>query len=109
MIIAEYRNYAVSSERRERDRDLWDKFWKDKNGKTVIYQHPNVFIIAWAVLDLVAIFVPSKNVTNIAYAAATVALVLWALLEIFRGVNYFRRLLGAVVLLMAVAMIFRVL
>jgi hypothetical protein len=60
------------------------------------------------VLDVVAIFAPGKRVSDYAWTAGAAALIIWSLLEIFRGVNYFRRVLGLVVLLVTVASIFKV-
>ena len=74
----------------------------------VIYQTPNALIIAWAVLDLVAIFAPSKKVANAAWAIGSAALIIWALLEIVRGANYFRRAFGLLILLIVVGSIFKI-
>jgi hypothetical protein len=99
---------ATAQARRAPDRSLWDKLWLDWQGNVVIYQRPNVWIIAWAVLDIVAIFAPSKHTASIAWSLGSAALIIWALLEIARGVNYFRRALGLLVLLMAVGSIFKI-
>lgn len=85
-----------------------DRIWKDKRGRVVIYQRPNIWLIAWAVLDIVAIFAPGKSIPGYAWDAGAVALVIWCLLEIVRGVNYFRRALGLVVLLMIIATFFKI-
>lgn len=74
----------------------------------VIYQRPNLWLIGWAVLDIVAIFAPSKQVANIAWTGGAAVLIIWALLEITRGANYFRRALGAVVLLLTLGTFFKV-
>lgn len=89
------------------DGDLWDKFWKDENGNVVIYQRPNAFLIGWVVLALVSLFVNAK-LADILWNASLGVLVIWSLLEIWRGVNYFRRSLGAVVLLLVLLAVFRV-
>lgn len=85
-----------------------NKIFKDKQGQIVLYQRPNIWLIAWAVLDIVAIFAPGRRTSDYAWTAGSVMLVIWALLEVFRGVNYFRRLLGLVVLLITLASIFKV-
>lgn len=90
------------------DGDLWDKFWKDKNGNVVVYQHPNVFLIGWVVLALGSLFVSSKLADTL-WQLSLAVLAVWALLEIVKGVNYFRRLLGAFVLLLVILATFRVL
>jgi hypothetical protein len=86
----------------QESRSLWDKIWKDEQGKRVIYQWPNVWIIIWAACYIVAILHSSKTVASVLGHVAAASLVIWALLEIFRGVNYFRRSLGFIVLVLVV-------
>jgi hypothetical protein len=93
---------------RTQHRDLWDKIWKDRRGKTVIYQHPNILLIAWAVLAFVSMIVPRGKTSDITWWASTVVLAAWSLLEMFKGVNYFRRALGAFILLITIASAFGV-
>jgi hypothetical protein len=82
--------------------------FKDKQGRVVLYQRPNIWLIAWALLDIVAIFAPGRRISDYAWTAGSVMLIIWALLEVFRGVNYFRRLLGLVVLFITLASIFKI-
>ena len=89
------------------DGDLWDKFWKDKEGNVVVYQHPNVFLIGWLVLALSSLFTSSK-LADILWQLSLAVLAIWVLLEIFKGVNYFRRTLGVFVLLLVILAAFRV-
>ena len=89
------------------ERDWWDKFWKDKQGNVVVYQHPNIPLIAWLVLALVSLFV-SQSLANILWHISLGVLAIWALLEIFKGVNYFRRALGVVVLVFIVMAVFEI-
>ncbi len=89
------------------DGDLWDKFWKDKNGNVVVYQHPNFLLIGWVILASVSLFVGSK-LADIIWNISLAVLAAWSLLEIFKGVNYFRRLVGAIVLLLVILAVFRV-
>lgn len=102
--ITHYTNYAG----RTLEPSLTDKIWKDKQGRFAIYQRPNILLIGWAVLDIVAIFAPGKRLSDYAWTAGAIVLIIWALLEIFRGVNYFRRVLGLAVLLVMVATFFKV-
>lgn len=81
---------------------FWQRVWQDSQGRTVIYQRPNIWIICWAIFEVMTSLGPGKRVADIASAVAMVFLVIWSLLEIFRGVNYFRRVLGMLVLLFAV-------
>jgi hypothetical protein len=85
----------------EQATEIWDKFWRDREGKVVIWQTPNAFLIGWAVLTTISLFLSGKASDVFAFAAEA-NLVVWALLEIFKGVNYFRRALGLVVLIFAI-------
>ncbi|HTB49162.1 MAG TPA: hypothetical protein VK712_03710 [Verrucomicrobiae bacterium] len=90
-------------DRSQRDRrDLWDKIWRDRHGHVVVFQMPNIWLIAWVILTLISLLSPSHNTANLFWWLSTGVLVIWALLEVFRGVNYFRRGLGLVILLMTV-------
>jgi hypothetical protein len=86
--------------------DLWDKVWKDKNGKVVVWQNPNAWLIAWAVID-VASLLTNGGISNVLWWIGTIDLGIWSLLEIVLGVNYFRRALGVLVFLLVVATSFK--
>jgi hypothetical protein len=87
-----------------RQQSLWDKFWKNRRGQIVIWQRPNIFLISWAALTFISLFVVSRGQLSDIFARAGGAiLIIWSLLEMFKGVNYFRRLLGLAVLLFAIA------
>lgn len=87
--------------RRYEHQDLWDKFWKDKRGRVVVWQTPNAFLIAWAVLTLLSLFL-NGAASDILWWVAIVDLAIWSLLEIFKGVNYLRRALGIIVLVLTI-------
>jgi len=78
-----------------------DKIAKDKNGNLTIWQSPNLPIIVWAVATLASKLItqgrPHQALTLIAFGAIFV----WAWLEIFFGVNYFRRALGLTILVLS--------
>jgi hypothetical protein len=101
---------AVLTRQRHYDvrQDLWDKFWKDKDGNYVVWQRPNAFLIAWAVLSILTIFTTGL-LSNIFWWAAEAVLVGWSVLEIWKGVNYFRKTLGVLVLLLVIMMALKVL
>ncbi len=80
---------------------LWDKVWKDTSGKVVVWQWPNRWLIAWAVLTGLSLALNGRA-ADICSTAGSVALLAWSALEIFKGVNYFRRALGALVFLFAI-------
>ena len=83
-------------------RTIWDKTWKDRRGKVVMWQTPNAWLISWAGFTVVSLFLNGHTADVFSWAASA-ALVIWSLLEIFRGINYYRRLLGIAVLAYAVA------
>lgn len=83
-------------------RSLWDKIWRDKSGHVVIWQTPNVWLIGWAVLTTLSLFF-TRHPADIISAVGSVSLTVWVALEVLRGVNYFRRALGLIVLIFAVA------
>jgi hypothetical protein len=77
---------------------LVDWVFRDrKTGKIVIAQLPNIPLIVWLAASVLAV-VTTGTLHTILHYTATVALVVWAGDELLRGVNPFRRLLGAVVL-----------
>lgn len=94
---AEYDAYVQD----KRD-SFWDKIWRDRDGHIVIWQTPNVWLIAWAVTTTLSIFFGGK-VSDVFFWVGSALLVLWSLLEIFKGADHFRRLLGLAVLAYAVA------
>jgi hypothetical protein len=87
-------------------RNLWDRIWRNRRGDIVIWQTPNIWLIAWVILTCVSLFASSHSMANIVWWLSSAVLATWALLEIFKGVNYFRRGLGLVVLLMTVGATF---
>ncbi len=80
---------------------LITNFFKDKKGKIVLAQWPNVPLIIWFVGLLVA-KTTTGNLQELAGYTSFGALIIWAGLEIFSGVNYFRRALGLTVLILSV-------
>ena len=82
-------------------RSLWDRTWKDKQGHIVVWQMPNIPLIAWAVLTFLSLLVTGR-LADIFSWLGSAALISWALIEIFKGTNYFRRALGLLVLIYAV-------
>ena len=78
---------------------LFDKFFCDDQGNIVIAQPPNPPIILWGVASLLKL-VFTSGLTNVALdLIAFGSLFTWAWLELFQGVNYFRRSLGFIVLI----------
>ena len=86
--------------------NIWDKIWRDKHGRIVVWQTPNALLIAWAVLTTISLFF--NGTTSSAFSwLGNAALLIWSLLELFKGVNYFRRIMGLAVLTLAILSIIK--
>lgn len=72
-------------------------FFADKSGKLVFGQIPNAPIIVWGVFTIISLFADG-DLSDLAGWIAKTGLILWAILEIYSGVNLFRKILGATVL-----------
>jgi hypothetical protein len=79
-------------------RYLLKKTFKDKRGRIVIVQYPNLPLIGWFLFESVSLLLPKGNTKLAIQDIATAILFSWAYLEITKGVNYFRRLFGVVVM-----------
>lgn len=77
---------------------LLNKFFRDKNGKVVIFQPPNIPITGWFLCTIAAYFFQGQIKDGL-HGLGTAFLFLWAYLEITEGVNYFRRSAGSIVML----------
>jgi hypothetical protein len=82
-----------------KQKKLSDRFWKDKNNKVVIGQTPNAYLISWAVLTLASLFI-NGSLSTILEWLGILALTIWAFLEIIKGVNFFRKIMGSAVLVL---------
>jgi hypothetical protein len=79
-------------------------FFKDNKGQIVIFQTPNAPLIGWMILTILSLLL-GNNHPRIHYLFGMLSfgfIFTWAWLEITSGVNYFRRVLGLVVLIIAV-------
>ena len=77
------------------------RFFKDRHGHIAVWQTPNLPILGWAVFLLASKFVEGQAHTILSYIS-TVFLLVWACLEIISGASYFRRLLGAAILILTI-------
>ncbi|MDV2998396.1 MAG: hypothetical protein N5P05_000002 [Chroococcopsis gigantea SAG 12.99] len=75
-----------------------NKTFKDGQGNIVIAQPPNLPIILGIGATLLKYVAPAGNFYLAVDMIAFGSLFTWAWLELFEGVNYFRRGLGLVVL-----------
>lgn len=74
------------------------RFFRDSQGKIIIVQKPNLPLIVWFVSFVVARLPLHAMVLQLAGTISFGALFTWAWMEIFSGVNMWRRLLGSVVM-----------
>ena len=74
------------------------KFFYDKDNRIVLMQFPNVPLLLFIAASILARVFKAGWSNDVFRVVAFVSLVIWALLEILTGVNYFRRILGGVVL-----------
>jgi hypothetical protein len=81
---------------------LLHKTFKDKQGHIVMVQSPNLPLFGWILLELVSLALRKGHTKTAFQSLATAFLFTWAYLEITRGVNYFRRFLGLVVIVMII-------
>jgi hypothetical protein len=75
-----------------------DKIFRNSEGDIVLAQMPNPPLIAWGVCSGLKLLFPTGQPALGLDAIAFGALFTWAWLELFQGVNYFRRTLGLLVL-----------
>ncbi len=80
-----------------------DRIFRDDKGEFVIGQMPNLPIIIWFVASILKLVFPKGNIYAGLDFVAAASLTIWSLLEIFQGVNYFRKGLGIVVLISLIA------
>lgn len=83
---------------------LIDRTFRDSEGKIVIAQTPNLPILVWVVASLLQFVLTSGKIHTGLDLVAFGSLFTWAWQELFQGVNYFRRALGLIVLVGAIAL-----
>ena len=77
---------------------LFDRTFRDSEGKIVIAQMPNLPLVVGLAAILLQLLLPSGKIHIALDLVAFGALFTWAWQELFEGVNYFRRALGLIVL-----------
>ncbi len=80
---------------------LLKAFVTDKNGHVVLAQWPNLPLFV-ALGASAAGWLLKARALHYAQLVSDSALIVWALLEVFKGVNYFRRALGLGVFIVVV-------
>jgi len=81
---------------------MLNKIFRDKQGKIVIIQFPNIPLAVWIIGLLLVKVLPSGDFSEFCRHISTLGLVVWGIIEILYGVNYFRRLLGAAIIISTV-------
>ena len=83
---------------------LFDRTFRDSEGKIVIAQMPNLPILVGLTATFLQFVLPSGKIQTALGLVAFGALFTWAWQELFEGVNYFRRVLGLVGLVSLLAL-----
>lgn len=80
-------------------------FFTNKKGQIVIFQTPNAPLIAWLIFTILNLLWARwyPQVASIFHMLSFGFIFTWAWLEITSGVNYFRRTLVLIVLIITVA------
>ena len=82
---------------------LFDRTFRDSEGKIVIAQTPNLPLSVGIVASLLKLLVTTGQINLALDIVAFGSLFTWAWEELFQGVNYFRRALGLIVLVGLIA------
>lgn len=83
---------------------LVDRIFRDSEGNIVIAQMPNLPILVGSTALFLHLILPSSNIQIALGLVGFGALFTWAWLELFDGVNYFRRSLGFIGLVSLIAL-----
>lgn len=78
------------------------RIWRDDEGRVVLWQSPNIWLIIWALGEIAGRLIKSDTTSKSIYLIAVMSIAVWAVLEILQGVNYFRRILGLVVFVLTI-------
>lgn len=82
---------------------LFDRTFRDSEGKIVIAQMPNLPLSVGLVATLLTLIVTTGQINLALQLVAFGSLFTWAWEELFQGVNYFRRGLGLIALVGLIA------
>jgi hypothetical protein len=80
----------------------FDRIFRDSTGQIVLAQTPNPPLWSWGIASLLQLVVTSGTFYTALTYIAFGSLFTWAWLELFEGVNYFRRALGLGMLIIMV-------
>jgi hypothetical protein len=79
-----------------------DWLFRDRRGRLVLWQRPNLPLSIWAIAWVTA-WPLHGTLHHVVHLIGGAALFIWAALELFDGASPFRRLLGVTVLVLMVA------
>jgi hypothetical protein len=82
--------------------NISNSLFKDAEGKVQIIQWPNLPLTTYLVAVILGKIFDQGTIHSVVRVVGFGALFTWAWLEIFQGVNYFRRFLGLIVLVFAI-------
>lgn len=80
---------------------FFEKIIKDKQGKVVLWQSPNLPLTVWIVALLLGKLFAQGTIHNLFSLLSFGALFTWAWLELFMGTSWFRRGLGFLILVVS--------
>lgn len=83
-------------------RYILEKPFRDKKGRIVITQSPNLALFGWILFEIVSLILGKGRFKEAFQGLATASLFVWAYLETTIGVNLFRKLFGSVVMIIII-------
>lgn len=82
-------------------------FIRDKDGRVVLWQSPNLLLWSWIILKLISLLLKAGRIKAGFEQLSSAVIFAWALYEFTKGVNYFRKALGLVVLIAVIVGFFK--
>lgn len=81
--------------------------FRDKNGSIVLWQWPNVTLYGWLLFKGISLLINPGHIKTGLTSLSMAFLFVWAYLEITKGVDYFRRALGFIVIISIILSYFK--
>jgi hypothetical protein len=79
------------------------RFISDSDGHIVLWQSPNLLLSVWIVLRIVTLLLKGSHLKSGLEQLSTAILFAWACFEMTTGVNYFRKTIGILVMVVITA------
>ena len=83
------------------DKTFVDKCIRNDKGEITVFQKPNLPILVWVMATIITKF-SHGSIQNFFSIIAFGSLFTWGWLELFSGANYLRKILGLLILCLAV-------